>query len=125
MARRRHPDAVAEGMKIGGYYDAHSEYQRRVVEGGAEAIRSIVDAGAGGAQRCDENRAEYAADYTAFVRAFSESTMTTHLFEPGARGIDSANLCGQYFSRFENASAADPEVGRYEAWILRLVLVRR
>lgn len=71
------------------------------------------------------NRATYAADYTAFVRAFSESTMKTHLFEPGARGIDSANLCDRYFSRFEAASAADPEAGRYEAWILRLVLVRR
>jgi len=73
----------------------------------------------------DGDRAAYAAAYTAFVRAFSESTMTTHLFEPGARGIDSDKLCDEYFARFEAASAADPDAGRYEAWILRLVLARR
>ena len=34
---------VTEGMKAAGYYDAHSEYQRRVVEGGDAIIRSIVE----------------------------------------------------------------------------------
>jgi cyclopropane-fatty-acyl-phospholipid synthase len=72
----------------------------------------------------DGSRTHYAANYTAFVRAFSESTLSTHLFGPGARGIDPEDLCDQYFTRFETASAADPERGRYEAWILRLVLVR-
>jgi hypothetical protein len=73
----------------------------------------------------DGDRDAYAAAYAAFVRAFSESTMTAHLFEPGARGLDAAKLCDEYFARFEVATAADPEAGRYEAWILRLVLVRR
>lgn len=73
----------------------------------------------------DGDRDAYAAAYTAFVRAFSESTMTTHLFEPGARGVEPARLCDEYFARFQAASAADPDAGRYEAWILRLVLVRR
>ena len=50
--------------------------------------------------------------------------MRTHLFDPGAHGIDPAGLCDEYFSRFEAACAADPEAGRYEAWILRLVLER-
>jgi hypothetical protein len=72
----------------------------------------------------DGDRDAYAAAYTAFVRAFSESTMTAHLFEPGARGLDAAKLCDEYFARFEAATAADPEAGRYEAWILRIVLVR-
>ena len=72
----------------------------------------------------DGDRAAYASAYTAFVRAFSESTMTTHLFEPGARGIEPAELCDEFFARFRAASRADPDPGRYEAWILRLVLVR-
>jgi hypothetical protein len=35
-------DAVTGGMKAAGYYDAHSEYQRRVVESGDAVIRSLV-----------------------------------------------------------------------------------
>lgn len=73
----------------------------------------------------DGDRDAYAAAYTAFVRAFSESTLTTHLFEPGARGIEPPRLCDEYFHRFQAASAADPDAGRYEAWILRVVLARR
>ncbi|MGH2991009.1 MAG: hypothetical protein ACRDMA_14350 [Solirubrobacterales bacterium] len=72
----------------------------------------------------DGDRAAYASAYTAFVRAFSESTMTAHLFEPGARGVGPAELCDEFFARFRAASRADPDAGRYEAWILRLVLVR-
>jgi hypothetical protein len=37
-----HGEGTTSGMKRGGYYDAHSEYQRRVVEAGAAAIREIV-----------------------------------------------------------------------------------
>jgi SAM-dependent methyltransferase len=73
----------------------------------------------------DGDRAAYASAYTAFVRAFSESTMTTHLFEPAARGIEPAKLCDEFFARFRAATRADPDAGRYEAFILRLVLVRR
>lgn len=35
---------VTEGMKGAGFYDAHSEYQRRVVAEGTAAISKIVDA---------------------------------------------------------------------------------
>ena len=34
--------ATTAGMKRGGYYDAHSEYQRRVVEAGAAAIGEMA-----------------------------------------------------------------------------------
>jgi len=70
------------------------------------------------------DRESYASTYTAFVRAFSESTMRTFLFEPAARGIEPAALADEFFRRFEAASAADPERGRYECWILRLALRR-
>ncbi len=73
----------------------------------------------------DGNRDAYAKAYTAFVRAFAESTMMDHLFQPGARGLDPHALADEFFSRLESASAAQPEAGRYEAWILRLVLARR
>ena len=71
------------------------------------------------------DREAYARDYTAFVRAFSESTMRAYLFEPAARGIEPAALADEFFTRFEAATAADPERGRYECWILRLALRRR
>jgi hypothetical protein len=71
------------------------------------------------------DREAYARTYTAFVRAFSESTLRTFLFEPAARGIDPAELTEEFFRRFEAATAADPEGGRYECWILRLTLRRR
>jgi len=63
----------------------------------------------------DGDRDAYAAAYTAFVRAFSESALAAHLFEPGARGIEPAALCDEYFARFRAATAADPAAGRYEA----------
>ena len=67
----------------------------------------------------------YAAAYTAFVRAFSESTLTLNLFEPAARGVEPAKLCDEYFDRFQAATAADPEAGKYEAWILRAAFAQR
>jgi hypothetical protein len=70
------------------------------------------------------DRDGYAGTYTAFVRAFSEATMRVNLFEPAARGIDPADLTDAFFGRFEAATAADPEGGRYECWILRLALRR-
>ena len=48
------------------------------------------------------DREAYARDYTAFVRAFSESTMRDNLF-------GSAELTDEFFTRFEAATAADPE----------------
>jgi SAM dependent carboxyl methyltransferase len=67
----------------------------------------------------------YARTYTEFVRAFAESTMLAGLFEPGATGVEPAELCDRYFERLEELNAADPESGRYEAWILRLVFRAR
>jgi gibberellin A4 carboxyl methyltransferase len=67
----------------------------------------------------------YASSYVQFVRAFAESTMTTHLFEPGAVGVEPGALCEEYFARLERATAADPAAGRYEAWVVRLLLGRR
>jgi hypothetical protein len=72
----------------------------------------------------DGDREAYAAAYTAFVRAFSESTLTLNLFGPAARGIEPGKLCDEYFARFEAATAANPDAGRYEAWILRVAYAR-
>jgi cyclopropane-fatty-acyl-phospholipid synthase len=66
----------------------------------------------------------YADAYATFVRAFSESTLIEHLFEPGARGVDATALCEDFFSRFRATTAADPERGRYRAWILRTAFRR-
>jgi SAM-dependent methyltransferase len=67
----------------------------------------------------------YAKTYVEFVRAFAESTMLANLFEPGARGLDPAELCDAYFERLRAICAADPDEGRYGAWILRLHFARR
>ena len=72
----------------------------------------------------DGDAGAYARTYVDFVRAFSESSLLAHLFEPGARGVPAAELCDEYFQRLEAATAADPEAGRYEAWILRTVFER-
>jgi hypothetical protein len=45
------PGASTEGMGAAGYYDAHSEYQRRVIEAGEEwieAMMTALDLGAAG-----------------------------------------------------------------------------
>ncbi len=70
------------------------------------------------------DRERYASEYVEFVRAFAESTMLANLFEPGARGVSPAELSQRYFERLRAISAEDPEAGRYEAWILRLVIGR-
>ena len=72
----------------------------------------------------DGDAEAYAEAYTEFVRAFAEPTMTAHLFEPAATSGDAANLCDEYFARLRAATADDPGAGRYEAWIVRLVLGR-
>jgi hypothetical protein len=69
----------------------------------------------------DGNRAAYAQTYMEFVRAFAESTLLTHLFEPGATGIDPQALSNMFFERLCDATAADPDAGRYEAWVVRTV----
>ncbi len=71
----------------------------------------------------DADAVAYASAYTAFVRAFAESTMMKHLFATGSG--DAHALCNQFFDRFEAAIRSNPSRGRYESWILRLVLARR
>ena len=74
----------------------------------------------------DGDRAAYAEAYTAFVRAFAESTMMEHLFEPAARGIEREAIVRRVLRPASRRRApTDPDAGRYEAWILRLVLTRR
>ncbi len=65
--------------------------------------------------------AGYARSYTAFVRAFAESTLIKNLFASSAK---SSELCDEFFARFENSISQDPSRGKYEAWILRLILAR-
>ena len=73
----------------------------------------------------DRDPTAYASTYVEFVRAFAESTMLRHLFEPGAVGIDPQNLSDTFFGRLRDATASNPERGRYEAWIVRVLFVRR
>jgi S-adenosylmethionine-dependent carboxyl methyltransferase len=73
----------------------------------------------------DGDAEAYAKTYVEFVRAFAETAMLAGLFEPGARGIEPADLCDRYFNRLRELNATDPESGRYECWILRLVVERR
>jgi len=73
----------------------------------------------------DGDAGQYASVYTEFVRAFSESTLTTHLFEPGAGSSEPTELCDEYFRRLEAAVADDPDASRYEAWIVRTVFARK
>jgi cyclopropane-fatty-acyl-phospholipid synthase len=69
--------------------------------------------------------AAYARAYVEFVRAFAESTLMEHLFEPAARQAEPAALCDEYFDRLRRMTEEDPEAGRYECWILRLDFRRR
>jgi hypothetical protein len=73
----------------------------------------------------DGDRRAYAESYVEFVRAFAESTMVEHLFEPAARSIDPSSLCDEYFRRLEGATVADPAAGRYQAWVVRFAAERR
>jgi len=72
----------------------------------------------------DRDPRAYATTYVEFVRAFAESTMSAHLFEPGAVGIEPSALADEYFSRLREATVVAPAEGRYEAWVLRLALAR-
>ncbi len=67
--------------------------------------------------------AGYARSYTAFVRAFAESTLLNQLFRQAAVAPELA--CEEFFRRLEDAIRLAPERGRYRAWIVRLILARR
>jgi hypothetical protein len=73
----------------------------------------------------DGDAEEYAVAYTAFVRAFSESTLDRELFVPGVRGADPRTVRDQYFKELERATAADPGGSRYHAYVLTVVFARR
>src|SRR5262249_45523841 len=75
MAKRSGRDATTAGMKAGGYYDAHSEYQRRVIEGGDELINeTVADLGLDSSQA-----AITVADYGSGTGATSAHAMGTAL----------------------------------------------
>jgi SAM dependent carboxyl methyltransferase len=71
------------------------------------------------ARERDGDRQAYAQTYVEFVRAFAEPTMLANLFQPGAIGVDRQWLSDTFFDRLRDATSADPEAGRYEAWIVR------
>jgi hypothetical protein len=73
----------------------------------------------------DGDPAAYASTYVEFVRAFAESTLMEHLFEPAGKDADAAALCDEFFDRLRRMTESDPEAGRYECWILRLDFRRR
>lgn len=73
----------------------------------------------------DGDRDGYAKTYVEFVRAFAESTLLAHLFRPGTLGRDPEALSDEFFERLRTATATNPEEGRYEAWIVRTLFVRR
>jgi cyclopropane-fatty-acyl-phospholipid synthase len=103
---------IVPGGPLAGEFELTSERMDEVASPYWEAYERDGDAEA------------YARTYVEFVRAFAESTLMAHLFEPGARGIEPARLCDEYFERLRADTAADPEAGRYEAWILRIALRR-
>jgi hypothetical protein len=72
----------------------------------------------------DGDPGAYAEVYTQFVRAFSESTLVSNLFEPGAISLSVPELCEEYFARLAASIAEDPEAGRYEAWVVRALFRR-
>ena len=75
--------------------------------------------------RTDGDAAAYGRAYSAFVRAFTESSLRDHLFGPGARGGDTDALLDDYFERLTERFAADPERDPFEDWTLTVVLARR
>jgi cyclopropane-fatty-acyl-phospholipid synthase len=73
----------------------------------------------------DRDATAYARSYTAFVRAFTESSLREDLFSPGSPGRDPEALLDQYFARLTDRFAADPERDAFEDWTLTVVLARR
>jgi hypothetical protein len=66
----------------------------------------------------DGDAAAYAETYIGFVRAFAAPSLTSGLFG------GSAALCDEFFARLQAATEADPEAGRFEAWIVRATFAR-
>jgi cyclopropane-fatty-acyl-phospholipid synthase len=75
--------------------------------------------------RGDHDADAYGRAYSGFVRAFTESNLRQHLFEPGAKDGDVDALLDRYFTLLAQRFAADPERDRFEDWTLTVVLARR
>jgi cyclopropane-fatty-acyl-phospholipid synthase len=73
----------------------------------------------------DHDAQAYARAYAAFVRGFTESSLRTNLFEPGALGASADERLDEFFTRLTARFAADPERDRFEDWTLTVVLSRR
>jgi len=72
----------------------------------------------------DRDAAAYGKAYAAFVRGFTESSLRTHLFTPGTRGLPVDELLDDYFARLEARFVADPETDAFEDWTLTVVVAR-
>ena len=73
----------------------------------------------------DRDAAAYGRDYSAFVRAFTESSLREHLVPPGTADAQAGELLDRYFTLLAERFAADPERDRFEDWTLTVVLARR
>jgi cyclopropane-fatty-acyl-phospholipid synthase len=75
--------------------------------------------------RADRDATAYGRSYSAFVRAFTESSLREHLFAAGARTGGGDALIDEYFERLSERFAADPERDAFEDWTLTVALARR
>jgi hypothetical protein len=75
--------------------------------------------------RADGDATAYGRSYSAFARAFTESSLREHLFRPAALDGDPDALLNAYFDRLAKRFTADPERDQFEDWTLTVVLARR
>jgi hypothetical protein len=73
----------------------------------------------------DHDAHAYATAYAGFVRGFTESSLRTNLFTPGAGDGSPEELLEEFFTRLTARFAADPERDPFEDWTLTVVLARR
>lgn len=73
----------------------------------------------------DRDSATYASSYAGFVRGFTESSLRTNLFGPGARGQSADAAVDDFFTRLTARFAGDPARDRFEDWTLTVVVTRR
>jgi hypothetical protein len=120
MTSEQAPDTSTTGMMGGGAFDAHSEYQRRVIESGDAALRAAI----GSLALPPASETVAIADYGAGTGATSVHAMRTAIgvlreAEPGRPVLAIHN------DVLRAATARDPEAGRYEAWVVRTVFEKR
>lgn len=104
---------IDEESDLSRAFDVEEIFVERVALPFAEEYRHSGDAG------------RYAADYTAFVRAFTERTFQISLFAPSAGDARAADELNElYFSRLRSLFYAAPGEHDYAVWSL-VVLLRR